>query len=142
IRDADPAIPDELNDREADVWEPLFALADLAGGEWPQRARAAAIAMAGRAEPDTLPQVLLADIRAIFNAKETDKMKSEDLLKVLNAMTDRLWPTICKGHEMTAHKLSRMLKDFQIAPGSIRLTRGTAKGYTRSQFEDSWERYL
>lgn len=43
---------------------------------------------------------------------------------------------------MTAHKLSGMLKDFGIAPGSIRLTRGTAKGYTESQFEDAWERYL
>lgn len=142
IADADPAIPDELNDRQADVWETLLVLADLAGGEWPNKARAAAIAMAGRAEPDTFPQALLADIRAIFNAKETDRMKSEDLLKVLNALTDRAWPTICKGREMTPHKLSAMLKDFQIAPGSIRLTRGTAKGYTRSQFEDAWARYL
>jgi hypothetical protein len=142
IREADPAIPDELNDRQADVWEILFVLADLAGGEWPERARAAAIAMAGKAEPDTLPQALLADIRTIFDFGDEDRTKSDDLLKALNAMTDRAWPTICKGREMTAHKLSRMLKDFGIRPGSIRLERVTAKGYLLSQVEEAWERYL
>ena len=38
-----PALPDELDDRAQDCWEPLLAIADLAGGDWPDRARAAAI---------------------------------------------------------------------------------------------------
>src|SRR5436853_1249408 len=42
IAAAEPGIPADLNDRAADIWEPLLALADLAGGEWPQAARAAA----------------------------------------------------------------------------------------------------
>ena len=33
--DAEPHVPDELNDRAADSWEPLLALADLADGDWP-----------------------------------------------------------------------------------------------------------
>ena len=34
-----PDMPDGIEDRNADVWEPLLAIADLAGGEWPERAR-------------------------------------------------------------------------------------------------------
>ena len=39
---ADPAIPEVLNDRQADNWRPLLALADVAGGIWPKLARDAA----------------------------------------------------------------------------------------------------
>jgi putative DNA primase/helicase len=39
LTDPDPDIPDALNDRAADNWRPLLAIADLAGGEWPARAR-------------------------------------------------------------------------------------------------------
>ena len=37
--DARPSLPDELSDRAADVWEPLLALADHAGGQWPAEAK-------------------------------------------------------------------------------------------------------
>src|SRR5215472_10078158 len=40
---ADPESPERLNDRAADAWLPLLAIADQAGGEWPGRARAAAV---------------------------------------------------------------------------------------------------
>ena len=42
---ANPAIPPELSSRQADNWRPLFAIADLAGGEWPAQLRKAAIAL-------------------------------------------------------------------------------------------------
>src|SRR5262249_13137110 len=38
IAAAEPQIPGELNDRAADIWEPLFVIADLAGGSWPELA--------------------------------------------------------------------------------------------------------
>lgn len=34
-----PVMP--VEDRAADTWEPLVAVADLAGGAWPEAARAA-----------------------------------------------------------------------------------------------------
>ena len=37
--------PAGLHDRAQDIWEPLFAIADLIGGSWPQRARTAALAL-------------------------------------------------------------------------------------------------
>ena len=35
LRQADPDVPRALNDRQADNWRPLLAIADLAGGDWP-----------------------------------------------------------------------------------------------------------
>ena len=66
---AEPAMP--LEDRAADTWEPLIAIADLAGGPWPAQARDAALVLA--ADQDTEARIsdrirLLADIRAAFAA--------------------------------------------------------------------------
>ena len=70
IRNAEPEVPDALNDRQQDAWTPLFAIADVAGGDWPERARAAAKALCQiAAEEDVeadIKTVLLADIRDIF----------------------------------------------------------------------------
>ncbi|HXG90010.1 MAG TPA: DUF3631 domain-containing protein [Vicinamibacterales bacterium] len=43
MTDARPEFPDGLSDRAEDVLEPLFVIADSAGGVWPHRARLAAL---------------------------------------------------------------------------------------------------
>ena len=43
--EARPSMPAGIEDRNADVWEPLFALADIAEVGWPKRARGAAVAL-------------------------------------------------------------------------------------------------
>src|SRR5215203_1558926 len=40
-----PDMPAGVEDRKADVWEALLAVADLAGGDWTKRARDAAVAL-------------------------------------------------------------------------------------------------
>jgi len=50
---ARPELPDELNHRQQDIWEPLLAIADAAAGDWPKRARAAAVELHGAADPGT-----------------------------------------------------------------------------------------
>jgi putative DNA primase/helicase len=52
LRDAVPVMPEGLDDRAADAWEPLIAIADLAGGEWPDRARRAALKLSGSREDE------------------------------------------------------------------------------------------
>ncbi len=39
----EPTMPNGVHNRMADNWRPLLAIADLAGGEWPRRARDAAL---------------------------------------------------------------------------------------------------
>ena len=64
------------NDRAKDMWEQLLAVAEVAGGDWPKRAREACQALAHESETETTEAdvkllALLADIRDIF-AKEPE----------------------------------------------------------------------
>src|SRR5262245_15751315 len=55
----DPTIPNPLNDRAADCWRPLLAIADLAGGGWPEIARQAVLSLAKRTADDGSTSVQL-----------------------------------------------------------------------------------
>ncbi len=143
IQAAEPAIPDGLDDRQADVWEPLFVLADLAGGEWPAKARKIALDIAEtKSEASTLSIALLGDIKSIFIRFDTDRISTEDLLHHLCAMDDKPWGSLCDGRPIHAHRLSKLLSGYGISPDSVRIGHSTPKGYTASQFEDAWTRYL
>jgi Protein of unknown function (DUF3631) len=87
-----PRLPEALNDRAQVSWELLIAIAEVAGGAWPQKAREAALALSGVAElNDSTRTQLLADIRAVFEEKECDRLTSEALVAALVAMPDRPW---------------------------------------------------
>ncbi|WP_165694261.1 DUF3631 domain-containing protein [Teichococcus deserti] len=144
---ADPAIPEELGDREADVSVPLVSIADDAGPVWAARGRKALREVFGRRakEEGTLEAgaLLLADIKATFAATRTDRLASDDLCRALADMEDRPWPEWKNGKPMSAPQLARALKPFGPRPGTIRLAAGaTAKGYYADAFKLAWERYL
>ena len=81
LGDAEPDMP--VEDRAADTWEPLIAIADLAGGDWPARARKAAIALTAHDDTDTtLGARLLADLRDVFG--DADAMHGETILAALH----------------------------------------------------------
>jgi hypothetical protein len=84
LQSAAPSIPRGLSDRAADAWEPLFAIAELAGGEWPQRARRAALLLSGEqaVDDENIDTQLLSDIRDLFT---TEQMPSRPWLTYLLA---------------------------------------------------------
>ena len=68
---AAPELP--VEDRAADTWEPLVAIADLAGGHWPADARAAVLALATDdldVDHVSLRVRLLIDFRTAFGDAE------------------------------------------------------------------------
>jgi hypothetical protein len=148
MRELDPDIPEELGDRGQEVWMPLFAIAHVAGGDWPERVRRACLEMqTGLAVGDDNVAVqLLADIRLIFNEEDRDRLGSDELCKRLRALEDRDWATWgSRRQEPGLHPrdLSKQLRRFNVKPGTVRLIDGrTAKGYKREQFEEPWGRYL
>ena len=148
IAEIDPPVPEALNDRAADNWRPLLAIAEAVGGEWPQRARNAALALDCDSGGDGLDVLLLSDIRQAFATQEVDVLISTELLEYLNGRDDRPWSEINKGTNMTAPQLAHRLKPFEIAPKQL-WTKGrdakgkkNERGYEISQFKDAFARYL
>jgi hypothetical protein len=136
-----PELPPEIQDRDADVWEALIAVADLAGGMWPARARAAAVALVAEAK-DAEPSLgvrLLADLRTVFGT--ADELPSKIILNALHAIEEAPWTNL-KGKPLDERGLAHRLRQYGVRPKTIRIGTGTPRGYTRSDFMDAWERYL
>ena len=80
IQAADPKTPDGLFNRDADNWRPLLAIAEAAGGHWPERARKSA-GLCCQVESDVngaRSETLLGDIREVFAETYPDKGTPED----------------------------------------------------------------
>ncbi len=142
-----PDIPAELHDRAADNWQPLLAIADLAGGDWPERAREAAKALTDtEGDDDSIGVMLLADIRQIFEGKTEDRISSKELAEILGEMHDRPWSEWKSGRAVTKpitqNQLARLLNPFGITPKGVRFGQKTPRGYYRDDFEDAFSRYL
>ena len=138
----EPNIPEKLNDRAADVWEPLLAISDMAGGEWPTWARQSAIALSGDPvqEDDSLGVTLLKDIQRVFTDKKVDRLFSVDLASALVEFEESPWLDI-RGKPLNANGLAKRLKPFNIKPEQMRIAESSTKGYQREDFLDAWERY-
>jgi hypothetical protein len=137
---AEPAMP--VDDRAADTWEPLVIVADHAGGDWPERARAAALAMTREAS-DTGElsdrMRLLTDCRTVFGDELA--LPTAELLHRLRGLPESPWgeygPT-----GLTAMKVGSLLREYGIRSATIRFPgTGQAKGYQRAEFTDAWQRY-
>ncbi len=142
---ARPALPDALNDRAQDNWEPLLAVADLAGGSWPKQARRAALALSGAGEADlSIGEQLLSAIRDVFEENPfKDKISREELLKRLIEDEEQPWASWNKGRPLSAAQLRTKLKPYGITTKKVRINSyETAQGFEHIQFEDAWARYL
>lgn len=142
LRTANPMVPAELHDRAADNWEPLFAIADKAGGDWPERARRAAVALSGSTEEDTARVMVLADIKAIFAEQSADRLPSTTLCEELAKLETRPWPEWRNGKPITARQLATLLRPHGIKPSSRREGGEVYKGYVLADFEEAFTRYL
>src|SRR2546430_8292896 len=97
VGSAEPHLLAGLTNRAADIWEPLLALADLAGGRWPDLARAAASGLTARAQQYSPIGSLLMDIFLVYLLRQTDRVFSRDLVAELLAAGDRPWAELRKG---------------------------------------------
>jgi hypothetical protein len=145
LQQAAPAMP--LEDRAADTWEPLIAIADLAQGDWPARARDAAAIMTqaeAQQEEDIAAGVrLLADLRQVFTAANAEALYTSTILEGLHQLEDAPWAD-WYGHPLTTRELARLLRPYQVESKNVR-EQGTGqprKGYARADLHDAWARYV
>ena len=145
IRQAEPEIPQGLNDRAGDNWEPLLSIADAAGHHWPATAQAAAMALSGAEhETESLRTMLLSDMRRLLI--EHKALSSTEMAEKLSEMEDRPWPEFGRsGKPITPTKVAQLVAAFAIKPERLNdlpgHTRGT-RGYRLESAANVFERYL
>jgi hypothetical protein len=136
-----PEMPAGILDRDADVWEPLLAVADAAGGVWPTVARVAAVALVAdskRSSP-SLGILLLTDLRRVFGDAEV--LSTESILTDLHAIEESPWGEM-RGKPLDSRGLSHRLRPYGITSTTVRIGDKTPKGYRRQDMHDAWSRYL
>jgi len=150
---ARPDMPIGVEDRNADMWEPLLAVADLARGKWPDLARKAAVALiaASRETPNSLNLLLLSDLRTVFeDNKEAvgravpEGLSTKAILAVLVALEDAPWRDL-KGKPLDANGLAVRLRHYEVRSQNLRpdgTDRSQCKGYHLADLADLWRRYL
>ncbi|MFD7514077.1 DUF3631 domain-containing protein [Streptomyces niveus] len=143
-----PEMPEGVADRPADVWEPLLAIADAVGGDWPERAREACVTLvtASRAnDKGSMGIRLLADLRDHVMVG-IDRLPTVAILDRLNALDDAPWADL-QGKPLDNRRLSKMLADYMtadnepIASRNIKAAGSVLKGYYAADLHDAWQRY-
>jgi hypothetical protein len=142
ISGATPSVPKGLNDRAADIWEPLLAIAELAGEEWAKKAREAAEALTSAAQENNPASSLFMDIMLVFAAAKSDRVFSRELTQQLNEFRERPWQNLCRGRVMNEAWLAHYLRPYGVVTRTVRAGDLRAKGYYLDDFKDVFKRYL
>ncbi len=144
---ASPRLPDGIEDRPAEIWEPLIAVADAAGGHWPTTAREASVSLCRVAldRRASLGVRLLDDLRTIFGdhaALHTEAILS-DLHRGEDAglAPDAPWGDLY-GKPLNVRQLASMLKPFGVTSMKVTVLGRSLQGYRREHLWDAWQRYL
>jgi hypothetical protein len=145
-----PNMPAGIEDRDADVWEPLIAVADAAGGDWPNKARIAAVAMVALTQHQAMSRGvrLLRDLRRIW--EDARAWHTADLLNKLQGLPESEWKAVeGRRNALDDRGLAKLLGGYDINSEDIKLCGKTLKGYWRTDLRegkaslsDAWERYL
>lgn len=136
-----PKMPEGVTDRAADVWEPLIAVADAAGGDWPNRARVSAVSLVSFVSGDepSLGLRLLADLKSIFG--DAERLPTAQILRALCASEEAPWGDL-NGKPLDSRQLARRLRPYGIKPRQFRIDGNGIKGYEKADLADAWARYL
>jgi hypothetical protein len=138
---AEPDLPIQLDDHAAEAWWALLAIADLAGGEWPHRAREAARTLhAAAAEDESLAVKLLTDVRSVFNGHLA--IHTKELLGMLNELDESSWGGWHDGKGLRARDVAKRLRPFGVRSKKVKVDGESLQGYHRDDLEDAWLRYL
>jgi len=126
-----------MGNREADKWEPLFAIADVIGGAWPNKMRAAV----GSLKPvvddsEAISVQLLHDVWGNFG-EDSERMFTDEILEALHRMEERPWRQWYKGSAISSSQLSKRLGAFGITSRQIRHSGDNRRGYRKQDLADA-----
>jgi hypothetical protein len=153
LGDAEPDLP--VEDRQADVWESLVAIADAAGGSWPDRARKSCehFCAVEPLDEGTAGELLLRDLytiwhdydekQKIWRDRDEPHLFTTTILDRLHKIAESPWGD-WYGKPLSARNLAKLLKPYGVKSQNVwdSATQSQAKGYERSDLVDSWHRYV
>jgi len=158
LRGAKPSMPEAFDNRRADNWRVMLAIADLAGDDWGDKAREAATSIEGASDTTTTGVRLLTDIKRIRDENkdlaDAGCILSATLVEKLKADEEGPWIAWGEGRGLTQNALATLLGGgggrgrasrggFGIRSETVHLPGGVhGKGYKWIRFEDAWARYL
>ena len=141
-----PDLPAGIVDRPAEIWEPLIAVADAAGGNWPEAARKACKDLCNTAQDRrvSLGIRLLDDLKKVFG--DQDRLSTAYILDLLTSEhsgldDDSPWSDLY-GKPIDSRKLARLLRPFGVKSTKVKIDGISLQGYRRDQLADSWKRWL
>lgn len=136
-----PEMPDGVTDRPADTWEALLAIADAAGGHWPDTARTACVELCKvvASREASLGVRLLTDLRIVFG--DDDRLATETLLDRLHKLEEAPWSDL-RGKPLDARGLARRLGAYDVTSTKVKIGDASLRGYRREDLWDAWNRYL
>jgi hypothetical protein len=141
------ALPEAIINRAGDNWVPLFTIADVVGGDWPQRVTAAAMDYEKKNASLDKGILLLSNLKTLMENAPKSFYSSRELWSALNDREDWAWGDYAYGSGLNAHKLAKLLKGFGIMPRQEKLpkteggSKTKARGYHRRDFEKVWNVY-
>jgi Protein of unknown function (DUF3631) len=135
-----------LEDREAELWLPLFSICRVVTPERIEELKTIALNVSrGKKleEPAEFGVLLLKDIREIFDRDRRDRLPTIGLLGALAGNEESPWSTWSNGRGLDARGLARLLRPFKVGSRNLRMDDDTIlKGYERMDFEEVWTTYL
>jgi hypothetical protein len=150
VKDAYEDLPELafLEDREGELWEPLFAVCSVIAptriGELRKSAEMLSTAKAAADQDDSRPLRLLSDIREVF-PKDAENILTKELMRRLEKLDYSPWFKPDGGRpecELNPRRLARMLRPFGISPRTVRVECELGKGYSKGEFQAPWDRYI
>jgi hypothetical protein len=134
-------MPGGITDRNADLWEALLAIADAEGGDWPERGRAAAVALVALSQGDrhSLGVRLLTDLRNVFS--ERPALSTAEILEALKSLDEAPWGDL-KDKPIDARRLATLLGPYGVKSKNVRIGHDVVKGYSAEDLHDPWQRYV
>ena len=145
IKAKQPNLPPKVRNRTADKWKPLFKIAMVAGGDWPERAKKALFGQPDLSEPCKALQLLI-DSASVFKGSE-HAIHTSDLIERLVDIDDSLWKDYnFRQREdnrrwITTRQIAGLLKRYKIKSCQIRIGAINKNGYQRAPIEKALERY-
>jgi hypothetical protein len=144
LRDANPEPAPGFNNRIRQNWRTLLAIADLAGGGWPKRARAAALEL--RKADSGKPTDGIKALGAMYELlRDREEITSAEVCATLIADPTSEWCNFRGKGAISQTQFAALLDPYEIHPVLLHPTKRanlSRHGYRRTQFLNPWARLL